>query len=168
MVKHALLHVQIHVAPDVVEDVVMHVVLDVAVDALMNVIVRVPIIVVMDAHQHAVQIAYNPAKENAMVTTHILHINMETPEDQRRGVIPITVQMVHAQVCAILDQMVILPIMLQTNLARVALHPVVVLVAREHVVVVVSHHAMVLVIITIVVEAEPLYPAQELLYYNYL
>lgn len=168
MVKHARLRVQIHVVPDVAEDVVMHVVLDAAVDALMNVIVRVPIIVAMDAHQHAVQIAYNPAKENAMVTTHILHINMETPEDQRRGVIPITVQTAHVQECAIQDQMVILPIMLQMNLARVARHPVVAAVAREPVMVVANHRVMGRAIITIVVEAEPLYPAQELLYYNYL
>ena len=168
MVKHARLRVQIHVVPDVAEDVVMHVVLDVAVDALMNVIVRVPIIVAMDARQHAVQIAYNPAKENAMVIMHIAHIVMETPVVQLCLVIPITVQTAHAQECAIQDQMAILPIMLQTNLARVALHPVVVLVAREPVMVVVNHRVMGRAIITIVVEAEPLYPAQELLYYNYL
>ena len=70
--------------------------------------------------------------------------------------------------CVILDQMVILPTMLQTNLGRVVLHPIVVLAVRGHAVVVVSHHAMVHAIITTVVEAELLYPAQEPLYYNYL
>ena len=80
----------------VVEDVVMHVVLDVVVAAPMPVIVRALIIVATVVHQHVIQIAYNPAKENAMVIMHILHINTETLEDQRCWAILITVQMAHA------------------------------------------------------------------------